>query len=66
MLTPDYQEFPNRPRLGYPWQYRDLRRGCEQEMPKSARRCGIATLPNEHESGTFGPYEGFKVALMAW
>jgi len=42
-----------------------LRRGCEQEMTKSARRCGIATLPNEHESGTFGPYEGFKVALMA-
>src|SRR6202041_3534465 len=54
-----------RPRLGYPGQYRDLRRVGEQEMPKSAGRCGIATLPNQHESGTFSPYEGLKVALAA-
>ncbi len=34
-------------------------------MPKSAGRCGIATLPNRYESGTFDPYEGLKVALAA-
>jgi hypothetical protein len=34
-------------------------------MPKSAGRCGIATLPDRHESGTFRPCEGFKVVLAA-
>jgi hypothetical protein len=34
-------------------------------MPKSAKRCAIATLPNQHESGTFCPCEGGEVPLQA-
>jgi hypothetical protein len=32
-----------------------LRRWHEANPPKSAKRCAIATLPNQHESGTFRP-----------
>jgi hypothetical protein len=34
-------------------------------MPKSAERCAIATLPDQHESGTFSPRGGVKVLLAA-
>jgi hypothetical protein len=32
----------------------------EPKAPKSAKRCAIATLPNQHESGTFRLLEGGK------
>jgi len=53
MLTPDYQEFANRGRIGYPWQYRDLWRSHGEKFTKSTERCGIATPQNRDESGTF-------------
>jgi len=53
MVAPDYQEFANRAAVRYPWQYRDLRAWHAPNLPKSARRCAIATLPDQHESGTF-------------
>jgi len=56
MVAPDYQEFANRSNTRYPWQYRDLRHSHGREMAKSAKRCAITTLPNQHESGTFCPY----------
>jgi hypothetical protein len=34
-------------------------------MSKSAKRCAIATLPNQHESGTFCPSEGIKALSAA-
>jgi len=34
-------------------------------MAKSAKRCAITTLPNQHESGTFCPYGGIKVLSEA-
>jgi hypothetical protein len=34
-------------------------------MAKSAKRCAIATLPHQHENGTFRPYEGIKVLSEA-
>jgi hypothetical protein len=34
-------------------------------MPKSPQRCAIATLPNQHESGTLRPGEGLEVPLAA-
>jgi len=54
MLTPDYQEFANRGRIGYPWQYRDLWRSHGEKLTKSTERCATATQQNRHESGTFG------------
>jgi len=54
MLTPDYQEFANRGRKRYPWQYRDLRHSHGEKLTKSTERCATATQQNRHESGTFG------------
>jgi hypothetical protein len=34
----------------------------EENLPKSAKRCAIATLPDQHESGTFCPCEGKQAA----
>jgi len=58
MLTPDYQEFANRGRRGYPWQYRDLWHSHGEKFTKSTERCATATQQNQHESGTFGPCGG--------
>jgi hypothetical protein len=34
-------------------------------MAKSPKRCAIATLPNQHESGTFSLPEALKVRSAA-
>jgi hypothetical protein len=34
-------------------------------MAKSPKRCAIATLPNQHESGTFSPAKAMKPPLAA-
>jgi hypothetical protein len=34
-------------------------------MAKSPKRCAIATLPNQHESGTFSPAKARKVRAAA-
>jgi len=65
MLTPDYQEFANRGRNGYPWQYRDLWRSHGEKFTKSTERCATATPQNQHESGTFGPCGGIGTRLSA-
>jgi len=65
MVAPDYQEFANLPNIRYPWQYRDLPGSHEPNLAKSAKRCAIVTLPNQHESGTFSPCEGMEVPSAA-
>jgi len=65
MLTPDYQEFANRGRIGYPWQYRDLWRSHGEKLTKSTERCATATQQNRHESGTFCPCGGMDRPLAA-
>jgi len=37
----------------------------ERRIRKSAKRCAIATPPNQHESGTLCPCEGTKVPQAA-
>jgi hypothetical protein len=52
MLTPDYQEFPNRPGLATRDNTVIFRPGASAEMQKSAPRCAITTSPDERQSGT--------------
>jgi len=52
MLTPDYQEFPNRPSLATRDNTVIFRPGASAEMQKSAPRCAITTSPDERQSGT--------------
>jgi len=43
MLTADYQEFANRVRSRYPWQYRDLWHSHGEKFTKSTERGATAT-----------------------
>jgi len=65
MVTADYQEFANRTKLRYPWQYRDLQHAGERQIWKSAKRCAIVTPPNQHESRTSCPKWGGKEMPLA-
>src|SRR6266702_4117802 len=65
MVTADYQEFANRTTLRCPRQYRDLQHARERQIRKSAKRCAIATPPNQHESGTSCPKRGGKETPLA-
>src|SRR5262245_1762231 len=57
MLTPDYQEFPNRGRLATRDNTVIFRAGASVEIRKSAKRCAITTSPDGRQSGTLPPGE---------
>jgi hypothetical protein len=42
-----------------------LQHAGERQIWKSAKRCAIVTLPNQHESGTFLPKKGGKEVPLA-
>jgi len=52
MLTPDYQEFPNRRGLATRDNTVIFRTDASIELRKSAKRCAITTSPIARQSGT--------------